>query len=426
MSDKGSLGEEFVNELAYNSFLKFWCYPGPKLENGDKKEISDLLIIFDDTLIVVSVKNYEFKGNYSRYFNRTINKALNQIHGACRILFSGNDVYIKHPDRNVELFPREQIKKIFRIVVNLGEGTKFYPFNGLTKNNDYVTFFDKSSFETVIDELDTIADFTEYLQKREQVFKNKNTTILSGADFDFIKNQTDSNFGIEFDQNKSSILISGTEKDLLAIYFREGHNFPNGLNKDEQQIFLIIDGAWEEFAATERKINKEKADKVSYFIDEIIRNALSKNELQNLSELRLTLAKSLLSFSRLKRRRIVLSYFEFQKKHNEYTGSDLPSMFTQIDGVGVLFVFITDQINSDRLYMLKEYAIISYYIETNFEIESLLLISTNSRHEIELIHKDKLEISAAAKEKDAIKLIQERKLHAKQNMTIISDEEFPT
>lgn len=39
MKNKGELGEEFVNELAYNSFLKFWCYPGPKLENGDRKEI---------------------------------------------------------------------------------------------------------------------------------------------------------------------------------------------------------------------------------------------------------------------------------------------------------------------------------------------------------------------------------------------------
>ena len=35
---KGDEGENFVNEIAYKSFFKYWCYPGPKYENGDKKK----------------------------------------------------------------------------------------------------------------------------------------------------------------------------------------------------------------------------------------------------------------------------------------------------------------------------------------------------------------------------------------------------
>ena len=76
MDDKGTLGEKFVNELAYNSFFKFWCYPSPKFENGNKKEICDLLILFNSIAIIITVKNYEFKGNHFRYFNNTIEKQL--------------------------------------------------------------------------------------------------------------------------------------------------------------------------------------------------------------------------------------------------------------------------------------------------------------------------------------------------------------
>jgi hypothetical protein len=244
MTDKGKIGEEFVNELAYNSFLKFWCYPGPKYENGDNKEICDLLIIFDDTVIIFSVKNYEFKGNYTRYFNNTIKKALNQIHGAYRILFDMPEVIIKHPDRDSEQFPAEQINKVMLIVVNLGEGAKFYPFNGLTKNNNYVTFFDKSSFETIIRELDTIADFTEYLEKREKVFNHKNTFILPGIGSDFTENTKEQFAEMEFDSGNPTILISGSEKDLLSVYFKGGHNFPKCLDRNEEHANLIIDGSW--------------------------------------------------------------------------------------------------------------------------------------------------------------------------------------
>ena len=57
---KGTYGEEAVNTLAYDTYLKYWCYPGPKDEQGSKKEICDLLILFKETLIILSVKNYEF------------------------------------------------------------------------------------------------------------------------------------------------------------------------------------------------------------------------------------------------------------------------------------------------------------------------------------------------------------------------------
>lgn len=62
LGDKGRLGEDFVNQIAFNSFLKYWCFPNPLDIAGDNKEICDLLVVFDEICMIVSVKNYEFKG----------------------------------------------------------------------------------------------------------------------------------------------------------------------------------------------------------------------------------------------------------------------------------------------------------------------------------------------------------------------------
>jgi hypothetical protein len=71
---KGKFGEDAVRMVAEKTYLKYWCYPSPQDKGGDNKEICDLLILFKDTAIIVSVKNYKFKGNYERYFRSTLEK----------------------------------------------------------------------------------------------------------------------------------------------------------------------------------------------------------------------------------------------------------------------------------------------------------------------------------------------------------------
>lgn len=387
MEDKGKIGEEFVNELAYNSFLKFWCYPGPKYENGNKKEICDLLILFNSVTIIISVKNYEFKGNHFRYFNNTIKKAVNQLHGAQRVLFSNTEVKIKHPNKDIEIFPKNEIKKIFRLVINLGDGVKFYPFNQITKNNNYVTLFDKDSFESIINELDTIPDFIDYLEKRESLFKNKLTLILPAEEHDF-PIETQKEF-FQFTENISTdfIIISGSEKDLLAHFFKNQRNFPNELNGDSNGYYLILDGDWNEFKATQKVKNKEKADKVSYFIEGFVKNEL----LININPTREKLAKALLSFDRLTRRTISKNYFEFHNRYKDVKGLYFGRRFADFEGVGVLFTFYTKEMDFEMINTLNNLAIESTNLYTNYKSKSMILISTNSEHRFLFSYIEQLE-----------------------------------
>jgi hypothetical protein len=421
MEDKGTLGENFVNELANNSFLKFWCYPSPKIENGNKKEICDLLILFNSIAIVISVKNYEFKGNHFRYFNNTIEKAVKQLHGACRVLFGKSEVVIKHPDKEKEVFPKHNINKVFRIIINLGDGVKFYPFNHVTKNNDYVTLFDKDSFETIISQLDTVPDFIDYLEKREKIFKDKITLILPAEEHDFPIETQKEFFQITQNIDTDFIIISGTEKDLLAHFFKNERNFPEVLNGDSDGYYLIVDGDWENFIANERVKKKVNADRVSYFIDEFVKNEL----LINLNPMREKMAKALLSFDRLTRRSISKNYFEFHNRYKDVKGLYFGRRFGDYDGIGILFTFYTDDMDFEMINTLNNLAIESSNLYTNYKSKSIILISSNKRHRFLFSFIEKVEKYSKELEEEIRKDIKTLGWFTKHENIFGTEKEFP-
>src|SRR5574344_2136448 len=120
-SEKGTIGETFVNNIAFKSFMKYWCYPNPKDVKGDKKEICDLMIIFKNIIILICVKNYLFKENYDRYFHKSIEKDCKQLLGAERKL-RASEVSIIHPDRtNEEIVKIDNLSNVYRITVHLSD-----------------------------------------------------------------------------------------------------------------------------------------------------------------------------------------------------------------------------------------------------------------------------------------------------------------
>ena len=250
---KGKIGENFVNQLAFNTYLDYWCYPNPKYENGDKKEICDLLIIFNNICIIFSVKNYDFKGNHKRFFNNTIEKAVKQISGAYKTLFKNEKVIITHPYKKEVVFPKDDINKVFRVVINLGEGTQFYNLERTTNNSDFINILDKETFITILDELNTIPDLIDYLEKRELFFKGKDVRVLTSPDDEFnVIGLHDCSELFKSNSEKDFIMISGTEKDLLSYFLKNTRNFPDVLtNKQYSGGIILIDNEWKNY-----KLNK--------------------------------------------------------------------------------------------------------------------------------------------------------------------------
>ncbi|KQN34427.1 hypothetical protein ASE92_12575 [Pedobacter sp. Leaf41] len=373
INDKGEIGEKFVNDVASNSFLKYWCYPSPKDELGDRKEISDLLILFNDIVIIISVKNYEFKGQYERYFRNTTDKALSQLYGAERKLFRAESISIKHPDRQIELFQRERYKRVYRIIVNLGLGLKFYNPSHYTKNGKHVTIMEKDSWQGILQEMDTIIDFTNYLDAREALFKSRPVLMLPGEEHDF--DQSTSLQFIEYamkstDLEKGQVIISGKENDLLAEYILNHNSYPDDIKKEDYQgLMLQLDGKWDRFIQRPEVKDKKNKDKQSYFIDELVKREVL-NSLQG--EI---IALKLMTLSRMERRMISGQFFNFLKKYEERGGKLLFARgYNEIEDKAFVFFYHSKDMPQEMVNDLCNLAMDSFAVYTRYKVKEYILI----------------------------------------------------
>lgn len=272
--------EKYLARLCERSFLSLWSYPNVFRNQGgaEGKELCDVLIVFDQHIIIFSDKSCNFPdtGNlyvdWARWFRRAIQKSADQILGAER--------WIKeHPDRifldractqKFPLpFPAANDLKIHRIVVALNAGERckaFFENSGtgsLTINSDvegvdhskhpftigrinpsrgYIQVFDDFTLDVVLRELDTISDLTAYLTAKEKL-------VSTGK----------------------SIWGAG-EEELLAHYIvhmdDEGqHNFVVPKNAD---LLYFDEGSWRSVTANWSYIAKKEANNISYSWDNLI------------------------------------------------------------------------------------------------------------------------------------------------------------
>lgn len=377
--NKGDIGEEYVNEIAYNSFIKFWCFPNPKDENGDKKEICDLLILFDEICLIISVKNYSFKGDHKRYFKRTIDKAIKQIYGAERKLFNSSyQIEFIHPERGNYNFNPDEYKKIFRLIINLGEGELFYIIGSDEINKDFIHIFNKDAFDTIFHELDTISDFVEYIEKREELFKRKDVMALPAPDENYTPetNIEFLNFSNRRDfNNKKSITITGSEKDLLAHYFHFNKDFSSSIKSDEYTgIWLDLEGEWEEYIESKKVKAKKVEDEQSYFIDELV-----KREIINLTDGD-KISKVLLSFNRFERRLISKTFISFYEKYNSTATNKyfMAKRYTEVKNWGIVCFIYSSNVEDNKAEYAMDLAVDGFSLRTKHKMKNILCIATRA------------------------------------------------
>ena len=88
--------EKYLKKLCDRSFLSLWSYPsvfrdqGRTKGKGDGKEVADLLVVFENHVIVFSDKHIHFENTndivvgWSRWFRKAVLKSAQQTWGAER------------------------------------------------------------------------------------------------------------------------------------------------------------------------------------------------------------------------------------------------------------------------------------------------------------------------------------------------------
>lgn len=273
--------EHHLAQLCERSFLSLWSYPsvfrdqGQK-NGGDGKEICDLLVVFENHIIIFSDKDCEFRdtGNleteWKRWYKKAVLKSAEQVFGAERwIRQFPNRLFL---DRKCSVpFPiilpapahavfhrivvahngarrcREMMGGSGSLMINnaiVGDSHFDLPFTvgQIAPEKGYVHVFDDTTLDVVMDTLDTISDFVAYLEKKEQFLTGERMVLAAG------------------------------EEELLAVYFHK-------LNSAGEHDFIVTgdysglsftEGFWKDFANSPERRAQVEQDQTSYSWDALV------------------------------------------------------------------------------------------------------------------------------------------------------------
>jgi len=269
--------ERMLANLCERSFLKIWSYPNPFKEDGN--ELCDLLVVFEDQILIFFDRDADLPITstkepqvlWERWRKKVIDKQVKTARGAERYIRGGGKIFLDA--RKQTPFPLslnlEKIK-IQKIVVahgakeaclNFSESNVFgslaitysndpgdseLPFLITLDKDDPIHIFDSHNLPIVFGELDTIADFSQYL----------------AAKVDAI--------------GKLDMLSYCGEEDLLAHYQlnfdREAKRHYIGTRDSTITAVAIGEGEWKDFVEMPVYTSTKDANRVSYLWDEIIQN----------------------------------------------------------------------------------------------------------------------------------------------------------
>jgi len=289
-----------------------WCYENPKWSDG--KELCDLLVVFDDVAVIWQIKDLK-KGRVGKYNQREVEKNLRQLNGAKRRLFELNDsIELENPRRGKELFNPTSIKEAYLISALVGEGEDYFEF--VKKNKDKtIHVFDKEAVETILNELDTIKDFIQYLKEKEDFLSADNQITLLGG-----------------------------EKELLAYYLMNERNFKR-LGKYDG--ILIDEGCWEDLQKKPEYLAKKEENKISYGWDSIINRAHTCGGEYEL------IARELAKADRFQRRVLSKNFFEAHIRADSKKKENFYQRIIKVDGITYCFVFANAPSREHRKNLLS-------------------------------------------------------------------------
>lgn len=277
-ADGQTTAERNLKALAEKTFLSLWSYPGPFRDQGsaastrDGKEVCDLLVVFDPHILIFSDKDCRFPdvgdldARWDRWFRRAILDSARQIWGAERWIRQFPDrLFLDRRCTKKFPFPLPPADRaIFHRIVVAHDGARAcretlggsgslmlapehagvpFAISDLDRAQGFVHVFDDTSLGIVMSTLDTIADFVQYLERKERFIRAGRLAFATG------------------------------EEELLAYYLRHvdadgKHDFVLPVGSDA--LALKDEGFWEDFTRSEGWQAEVLENRASHFWDQMI------------------------------------------------------------------------------------------------------------------------------------------------------------
>lgn len=267
--------ERLLAEFCDRSFLRLWSYANPFKD--DKNELCDLLAVFGKHVFVFFDRENQLPDApekdpqvlWDRWKRNVIDRQVGTAHGAERYIRSGRAIFLDA--KNISPFPlnidRDQMM-VHKIVVAHGakeacqefsedniygslgvsygdseEGLPF-PFMVHIARSNPVHILDSHNLPIIFGELDTVTDFTTYLEAKEDAIARFDMLSYCGEE-DLL-----AHYLVNFDKEKRRHFIGPRDPTINAV--------------------MIGEGEWFDFSRSDVYTKTKRAAEVSYIWDELI------------------------------------------------------------------------------------------------------------------------------------------------------------
>lgn len=271
MTGSQSSSEAYLAALARRAFLRLWSYPNLFIHKGGRsKELSDLLVMCDNDLVIFSDKDVELSSTptlsvgWSRWYRKAVITSAGQVRGAERAILRGDKLFLDAACKQLLEVATPRSPRFHRVLTVRGAAPSTErewggrgslmvtgrpladcadaPFRlGATQDGDFFHVFDQNALDAVLTTLDTITDFVEYLSAREALLRSRPD------------------------------LTASSEEDLLAVFMM-------GLDEDtnrrrfevKPEVSFITGDHWSNWLVSEQCQKRDARNKQSYVWDEMV------------------------------------------------------------------------------------------------------------------------------------------------------------
>lgn len=399
-----NLTEKRLISLAQNAFLGLWSYPNVYSNEGFSKnktgkEVCDLLVVFENNVIIFSDKDIGFNSEielsvaWKRWFRTSVKDSLKQLYGAEKFIREHNErLFI---DASCETpFPvgfgdetrfflisvtnniTSAAQEFFDNVAKGSSGTlinvphynieecmeKPFHIGDFFPGKTFVHVLDEFSLKLILTELDTISDFVSYLKEKERVIR------------------------------KGYLGLSPGEEDTLGAYLLGEGTIVDGADLPENHFVVIAEHEWVSYTKSINYQIQLSYKKGSFFWDETIERfsdsilnatvGVGRERGFNSHE---ETVRQLAAESRRSRYYLSKSFLD---KFKTVPSNRRSSRFVEsIDEEGKFYLYIFlprsngqsyDDYRLERLSYVQDYSLVAKY--KHKEIKKLILIATESKN----------------------------------------------
>jgi|CXWL01.1.fsa_nt_gi hypothetical protein len=277
--------EHYLAQLCERTFLSLWSYPNVYRDEfverqTEGKEICDLLVVFEERVLVFSDKyclfpeGQELELAWRRWFRRAVARSLKQVLGAERWIrrYPQRIFRDRACRRPIPVLPTIGPRTKFHLIVvahgvapacraNLGgsgslmiqteqrgSGCPDHPFviGDVNPGGSFVHVLDDITLPILLTELNTISDLVEYLDRKEAFLRSGPAILAAG------------------------------EEELVAIYLSKvdpagRHDFVLPAAPGENFTWVSLDeGFYQDYLASPERQQKFRSDEVSVAWDALI------------------------------------------------------------------------------------------------------------------------------------------------------------